>query len=68
MVIATINWRVSYQIPSASYFSKTFEIASAADFDRKAKKELEKILKREEKKIRKDCGDELVELRVDKYY
>lgn len=67
MLVAEICWRTHNQIPTNSYFKKTFEIEG--NYIRTTSVELEKWIATEEQKIIKEYGfDNIIELRTNRYY
>lgn len=67
MLVAEICWKTSNQIPTNSYFKKTFEIKG--NYIRTTSVELEKWVTTEEQKIIKEYGfDNIIEFKTNRYY
>ena len=67
MLVAEICWRISNQIPTYSYFKKTFEIEG--NYIRITSVEIEKWIATEEQKIIKEYGfNNIIELKTNRYY
>lgn len=66
MLVADICWRTGKQIPTNSYYKKTFEIEG--NYICITSTEIEEWIAREEQKIRKECGFDLVDIKINRYY
>lgn len=66
MIIAEIFFRTSEQILTYSYFKETVEIKT--NYMKTDIIEFEKLVLKEEAKIRKKYGDNLVELKIRRFY
>lgn len=66
MIIAEIFFRTAEQILTYSYFKETIEIKT--NYMKTNIVEFEKLIFKEENKIRKKYGDNLVELKIRRFY
>ena len=66
MIIAEIVYRTAEQIPTLSYFTETLSIEG--NYIKINSVEIESWVLKEENKIRKKYGDNLVELEIRRFY